>query len=36
LRRTPEIHFTLDLSQEYSERIEQLLKDVKKDRPAAP
>jgi ribosome-binding factor A len=36
LRRTPELRFTLDLSQEYSERIEQLLKDVKKDKPAAP
>jgi len=36
LRRTPEIHFTLDLSQEHSERIEQLLKDMKKDKPAAP
>jgi len=33
LRRLPELHFTLDHSQEYSERIEQLLKDMKKDRP---
>jgi ribosome-binding factor A len=35
LRRTPELHFTLDLSQEYSERIEQLLKEVKKDKPSS-
>jgi ribosome-binding factor A len=35
LRRTPELHFTLDLSQEYTQRIEQLLKEVKKDKPAA-
>ena len=32
LRRTPDLHFTLDHSQEYSERIEQLLKDMKKNR----
>ena len=36
VRRVPELHFTLDLSQEHVERIEQLLKDVKKDKPAAP
>ena len=36
LRRVPELHFTLDLSQEHIERIEQLLKDMKKDKPAAP
>lgn len=30
LRRLPELHFTLDLSQEHVERIEQLLKEVKK------
>ena len=36
LRRLPDLHFTLDYSQEYSERIEQLLKDMKKDKPAAP
>ena len=30
LRRMPELHFTLDLSQEHVERIEQLLKEVKK------
>jgi ribosome-binding factor A len=35
LRRVPELHFTLDLSQEYTLRIEQLLKEVKKDKPAA-
>ena len=35
LRRVPDLHFTLDLSQEYSERIEQLLKGMKKDKPAA-
>lgn len=33
LRRLPEMHFTLDHSQEYSERIEQLLKEMKKDKP---
>jgi ribosome-binding factor A len=36
LRRLPELHFTLDLSQEHVERIEQLLKEMKKDKPAAP
>src|SRR5450755_3410384 len=35
LRRLPELHFELDLSQEHVERIEQLLKEVKKDNPAA-
>src|SRR5215469_910642 len=30
LRRMPELHFTLDLSQEHVERIEELLKQVKK------
>jgi ribosome-binding factor A len=34
LRRTPDLHFTLDRSQEYSERIERLLNDVKKDTPS--
>jgi ribosome-binding factor A len=29
LRRLPELHFGLDHSQEYTERIEQLLKEVK-------
>jgi len=36
LRRVPELHFTLDLSQEHVERIEQLLRDMKKDKPSAP
>jgi ribosome-binding factor A len=36
LRRLPELHFALDLSQEHVERIEQLLKEAKKDKPAAP
>jgi ribosome-binding factor A len=36
LRRLPDLHFVLDLSQEHVERIEQLLKEVKKDKPAAP
>jgi ribosome-binding factor A len=35
LRRLPDLHFTLDHSQEYTERIEQLLKDMKKDKPKA-
>jgi ribosome-binding factor A len=34
LRRVPELHFTLDLSQEHVERIEKLLKDLKSDKPA--
>lgn len=33
LRRVPELHFTLDLSQEHVERIEQLLKEMKKENP---
>jgi ribosome-binding factor A len=33
LRRLPELHFALDFSEERVERIEQLLKEVKKDRP---
>ena len=32
LRRVPDLHFTLDLSQEHVERIEQLLKQMKADR----
>jgi len=32
LRRLPELHFALDLSQEHVERIEQLLKEMKKDK----
>ena len=35
LRRVPELHFALDVSQERLERIEQLLKEVKKDKPSA-
>jgi ribosome-binding factor A len=34
LRRVPELHFTLDLSQEKVQRIEQLLKEVKKPNPS--
>jgi ribosome-binding factor A len=34
LRRLPELHFALDLSQEHVQRVEQLLKEVKKDKPA--
>jgi ribosome-binding factor A len=34
LRRIPDLHFTLDLSQQHVERIEQLLKEMKKERPA--
>ena len=33
--RLPELHFTLDLSQEHVERIEQLLKEMKKDKPSS-
>src|SRR6202795_3059792 len=33
LRRVPELHFALDLSQEHVQRIEQLLKEVKKPNP---
>jgi ribosome-binding factor A len=35
LRRLPELHFALDLSQEHVERIEQLLKEMKKDKPSS-
>jgi ribosome-binding factor A len=35
LRWMPELHFALDHSQEYTERIDQLLKEMKKDKPAA-
>ncbi len=31
LRRVPELHFTLDISQEKVQRIEELLKEMKKD-----
>jgi ribosome-binding factor A len=34
LRRVPELHFTLDLSEEHVERIEKLLKVVKSEKPA--
>jgi ribosome-binding factor A len=36
LRRLPELHFALDLTQERAERIDQLLKEMKNDKPAAP
>src|SRR6516162_304317 len=36
VRRLPELHFTLDLSQEHVERIEQLLKQMKADKPSKP
>src|SRR5713101_5083294 len=36
LRRLPELHFILDHSQEHAERIDQLLKALKKDTPPAP
>src|SRR6516225_5469307 len=35
LRRLPDLHFTLDLSEESAERIERLLKEVRKDKPCA-
>jgi ribosome-binding factor A len=35
LRRVPELHFVLDLSQESVERIEELLKEMKKDKSSA-
>src|SRR3981189_1152041 len=35
LPRVPELHFTLDLSPEHIERIEQLLKEKKKAKPPA-
>jgi ribosome-binding factor A len=34
LRRLPELHFVLDHSQEHVERVEQLLKELKKQNPA--
>jgi ribosome-binding factor A len=34
LRRAPELHFVLDRSEHYTERIEQLLREMKKDDPA--
>jgi ribosome-binding factor A len=36
LRRLPELHFTLDLSQEHVERIERLLKQMKTEKPSTP
>jgi len=36
LRRVPDLHFTLDLSQEHVERIEQLLKQMKAERVNKP
>ena len=36
VRRLPELHFALDLSQDHVQRVEQLLKEVKKDKPATP
>jgi len=35
VRRLPELHFALDFSQERVERIEQLLREVKKDKPSS-
>src|SRR5947208_16686651 len=34
LRRVPDLHFTLDNSQEYTERTDQLLKEMKKGNPS--
>jgi len=36
LRRVPDLHFTLDLSEEHVERIEELLKQMKADRAEKP
>jgi ribosome-binding factor A len=36
LRRLPDLHFTLDLSQEHVERIERLLKQMKTEKPCPP
>ena len=36
LRRLPDLHFTLDQSQEHMERIEQLLKQMKVGKPSSP
>jgi ribosome-binding factor A len=36
LRRLPDLHFTLDLSQEHVERIEQLLRQMKTEKPGKP
>ncbi len=34
LRRVPDLHFVLDMSQEHTERIEKLLKELKNEKPA--
>ena len=34
LRRAPELHFVLDRSEQYTERIEQLLREIKKSESA--
>jgi ribosome-binding factor A len=36
LRRLPDLHFTLDLSQEHMERIERLLKQMKTEKTSPP
>jgi ribosome-binding factor A len=36
LRRLPDLHFTLDLSQEHMERIERLLKQMKNEKTTPP
>jgi ribosome-binding factor A len=36
LRRAPEVHFILDHSDEYGQRIEDLLRQAKKPRPDSP
>jgi ribosome-binding factor A len=36
LRRLPDLHFTLDLSQEHMERIEQLLKQMNAEKRSTP
>jgi len=36
LRRLPDLHFTLDLSQEHMERIERLLKQMKSEKTTPP
>lgn len=36
LRRLPDLHFTLDLSQEHMERIEQLLKQMSAEKRSTP
>lgn len=36
LRRLPELLFVLDRSEEYGERVEELLRQVKKEKPPSP